>query len=120
MTAESDTDGAPVVEPDASQPGLRLNAVLAGLLPGLLAGTLLSGLLFFLNPHLDFEPRAVLRGVAFYGLLLGLCSLVLLGPFFAHRPERIRRWLPLGRAPPATGRGRPRGSPRTPRAACSP
>ena len=96
MTAESDTDGAPVVDPDASKPGLRLNAVLAGLLPGLLAGTLLSGLLFFLNPHLDFEPRAVLRGVAFYGLLLGLCSLVLLGPFFAHRPERIRRWLPLG------------------------
>lgn len=63
-------------------------------LPGLLAGTQIAGLLFFLNPHLPFEPLPVLRGVAFYGLLLaGLSALILFFPIWTS-PSRAGRILP--------------------------
>ncbi len=63
-------------------------------LPGALAGTQLAGLLFFLNPHLPFEAVPVLKGVAFYGLLLGALTLVVLVPFTWGQPRRSGRILP--------------------------
>lgn len=69
--------------------------LISAFLPGLLAGTLLTGLLFFLNPHLPFDLLRVSRGTILYGGLLGSATLALLGPFFARRPERVRRWLPI-------------------------
>lgn len=81
---------------DAQENRPSLGKVLASaFLPGALAGTQLTGLLFFLNPHLPFDLPTVLRGVSLYGGLLGCASLLVLGPFFARRGERIRRWLPI-------------------------
>jgi hypothetical protein len=70
-------------------------ALLCGLLPGVLAGTQVAGLLFFLNPHLPFEPRTLLRGVGYYSLLLGAASLLLHLPWCWRRPERVRGFLPI-------------------------
>lgn len=72
----------------------RATALLAAFLPGALAGTQITGLLFFLNPHLPFDLIPVLRGVAFFSLLLGAASTCALLPFFWSRPDRARRWLP--------------------------
>ncbi|HSG39225.1 MAG TPA: alkaline phosphatase family protein [Thermoanaerobaculia bacterium] len=57
-------------------------------------GTQLAGLIFFLNPRLPFAFAPVLRGIAVYGSLLGLVSLVLHLPFTWGRPGRARRALP--------------------------
>ncbi len=73
-----------------------IGIVLAGLIPGTLAGTQLAGLLFFLNPHLPFDPLPILRGIVYYGLLLGTLSLLLTLPFLWGRPARALRWLPAG------------------------
>jgi len=73
------------------------SAVLAAsLLPGLLLGSLLAQLLFFLNPRLPFGPGPLARGMAFYGLTGILVSLVLILPFTLGRPRRARRLLPWG------------------------
>ncbi len=66
------------------------------LLPGALAGTQVTGLLFFLNPHLPFDLRSVWSGVAFYGSLLGGLSLVLTVPLIWAGRYRSHRWLPVG------------------------
>ncbi len=68
----------------------------SGFLPGALAGTQVTGLIFFLNPHLPFDPLPVLSGIVFYSLLLGGISLLLTLPFTWCRGCRIRRWLPIG------------------------
>lgn len=67
-----------------------------GFLLGALAGTQVSGLIFFLNPHLPFDPLSVLSGVGFYSLLLGGVSLLLTTPFVWLRKGRVRRWMPVG------------------------
>lgn len=59
-----------------------------------MAGIQLAGLIFFLNPGLPFSFGPVLRGIAVYGSLLGLVSLVLHLPFTWGRPRRARRALP--------------------------
>ncbi len=69
--------------------------LLAALLPGALAGTQVTGLLFFLNPHLPFDLRSVSSGVAFYSSLLGGISLALTLPFIWIGRYRRRRWLPI-------------------------
>ena len=69
-------------------------AVVAGFLPGALAGSHLAGLIFFLNPALPFAPVPVLRGVARYGLAGGLASLVVLAPWTWRRAARAWRLLP--------------------------
>ncbi|HEX6901746.1 MAG TPA: alkaline phosphatase family protein [Thermoanaerobaculia bacterium] len=66
----------------------------SGFAPGALAGVQLAGLIFFLNPGLPFSFGPVLRGIAVYGSLLGLVSLVLHLPFTWGRPRRARRALP--------------------------
>jgi hypothetical protein len=68
----------------------------AGLLPGLLAGTQVSGLLFFLNPGLPFSRLPVARGIVLYATLLGVVSLALSLPWTWGRPRRARRMLPWG------------------------
>jgi hypothetical protein len=68
----------------------------AGLLPGLLAGTQIAGLLFFLNPGLPFSAAPVARGILVYGSLLGALSLALSLPWSWGRPRRARRLLPWG------------------------
>jgi len=65
-----------------------------GIAPGVLIGTHLAGLIFFLNPGLPFALGPVLRGVAAYGALIGSVSLVLHLPFTWGRPRRARRILP--------------------------
>lgn len=65
-----------------------------GFAPGVLVGTQLAGLIFFLNPGLPFSFAPVLRGIAVYGSLLGLVSLALHLPFTWGRPRRARRALP--------------------------
>lgn len=66
----------------------------SGFAPGALVGVQLAGLIFFLNPGLPFSLGPVLRGIAVYGSLLGLLSLVLHLPFTWGRPRRARRALP--------------------------
>ena len=68
--------------------------LVAAFLPGALAGTQIAGLLFFLNPHLPFGFVPVLRGVAFFSLLLGAVSVAVLSPMTWANPERARRLLP--------------------------
>ena len=74
-----------------------IETVAAGLAPGVLLGTHVAGLIFFLNPHLPFAPGPVARGILVYGGIVGLASLVLHLPFTAlpsQRGRRARRWLP--------------------------
>ncbi len=71
-----------------------LLVVVCGLLPGLLAGTQIAGLLFFLNPDLPFATGPLLRAVLVYGGLLALASLLLHLPWSWGRPQRARRILP--------------------------
>ena len=75
-----------------------IEILLAGLAPGVLLGTHVAGLIFFLNPHLPFAPGPVARGVLVYGGIVGLASLILHLPFTARssqgRARRARRWLP--------------------------
>ncbi len=70
--------------------------LLAAFFPGFLAGTQVTGLLFFLNPHLPFDLRSVLSGVGYYSSLLGGGSLLLTLPFIWTGRYRRRRWLPVG------------------------
>ncbi|MEM9554812.1 MAG: alkaline phosphatase family protein [Acidobacteriota bacterium] len=72
-----------------------LAVLAAGAAPGLLAGTQVAGLLFFLNPHLPFVPVTVARGVVFYALLLGIVSLLVHAPLTRGRARRLRAWLPV-------------------------
>lgn len=76
-----------------SRPGW-VDVLLAGLAPGVLLGTHVAGLIFFLNPHLPFSPGPVLRGILVYGGIVGLASLLLHLPFTWRRARRARRWLP--------------------------
>ncbi|HEX2163527.1 MAG TPA: alkaline phosphatase family protein, partial [Thermoanaerobaculia bacterium] len=68
----------------------------AAFLPGALVGTHLAGLIFFLNPELPFGFAALGRGIAVYGLLLGVAGAVVSLPWLWRRPRRARRWLPWG------------------------
>lgn len=74
--------------------GPYLFATGAAFIPGALAGVQIAGLLFFLNHHLPFESVLPLRAALYYGLLLGMGSLVLLLPFTWNHPNRARRLLP--------------------------
>lgn len=71
-----------------------ISLVVSSALPGILAGTQLAGLLFFLNPNLPFDWPTALRGIASYGAILGAVSWVLLFPIYWRWPSRAKRWLP--------------------------
>ena len=86
---------APSGDPPANGIG-RFGSLLAAFLPGALAGTQIAGLLFFLNPHLPFDPLPVLSCVGFYVSLLGGMSLLLTLPFTRGRSDRTHRWLAIG------------------------
>ncbi len=68
--------------------------LLYNFLPGLLAGTQIAALLFFLNPHLPFALQPLLRGILLFGGSLGLATAALLTPFTRRRPGRAGRLLP--------------------------
>lgn len=74
-------------------PGPR-DVALAALLPGAVFGAQVGGLLFFLNPHLPFEPGPVLRTVGHFSLLGALASALVLLPVLWGRPVRARRFMP--------------------------
>ena len=74
--------------------GETTGIVLRAFLPGALAGAQLAGLLFFLNPQIPFEIQPVLRGVTWFGALLGGVSLATILAVTWRRPERSRRLLP--------------------------
>ena len=76
----------------------RLLAAAACAVPGLLAGIHLTGLLFFLNPHLPFHPWPVIRTSAYYGVLGALTACALLLAVSWRRPERAPRLLPWSMA----------------------
>ncbi len=63
-------------------------------MPGVLGGTHLAGLLFFLNPHLPFSAATVTRAVLYYACLLGVVSLALHLPLTWRSRHRARRLLP--------------------------
>lgn len=69
-------------------------ALLLASLPGWLAGALLAGLLFFLNPGLPFRPWTVARGALHYGAVLALVSALVVGVLGRLRQERVARSLP--------------------------
>jgi len=75
-------------------PRERVEIAAAGALPGALAGALLAGLIFFLNPDLPFGAASVTRGAAVYGALGALVGLAATLPFFRRRRQRARRALP--------------------------
>jgi uncharacterized membrane protein len=68
--------------------------VACALVPGAVAGVLLAGLLFFLNPHWPFEPRPVASATVVYGSLLAAFAALLVLPFTWAWPPRARRALP--------------------------
>lgn len=71
------------------------SAFLAAFFPGALAGALLAGILFFLNPQLPFDGQHLGRGILFYGSLLGgVTALPLLLRLRADR-ERLWRAFPI-------------------------
>lgn len=79
---------------DPRRPGWYSH-LLAFLLGGL-AGTQVAGLLFFLNPHLPFDPVPVLSGVGYYGLLLGVAGWALAFPLLRRPGSSSEHWLPIG------------------------
>lgn len=68
--------------------------LLAAAAPGLLAGALLAGLLFYLDPELPFSGPTRLRAVGTYGGLLGAVSVLLHLPWTWRRRGRAVRALP--------------------------
>ena len=72
----------------------RLLSCAACAVPGFLAGIHLTGLLFFLNPHLPFHPGPVFRTAAYYGVLGAFGTTAVLLPISWRVPERARRLLP--------------------------
>ena len=64
------------------------------LIPGLLAGFQVAGLLFFLNPHWRFEFGPLARTMWLYGAILAGALALLQLPFTWARPLRARKLLP--------------------------
>lgn len=87
------TRGRPLSHP-AGRWTATVEIVLAAALPGVLGGTHLAGLLFFLNPQLPFTAATVLRAVALYATLLGLLSVLVHLPFTWRSRRRARGVLP--------------------------
>lgn len=66
----------------------------ASFVPGAILGLLFAQLLFFLNPHLPYEPRTIARAMVAYGGTGGLVSLLILVPASGGRRRRALRLLP--------------------------
>jgi len=72
----------------------RLVTAACAAAPGLLLGTQIGGLLFFLNPDLPFSAASVTRALLTYAPRGAAGSLVLILPWTWNRPARARRLLP--------------------------
>ena len=86
MSAVQGTGASPL-------PWYKSDAVLNGL-PGILAGTQISGLVFFLNPHVPFSIVPLLRGSVLFGGILALLTAAILTPITIRKPGRAGRLLP--------------------------
>jgi len=82
------------LDPKTGRRPALLRALGIALLPGLLLGAHVAGLLFFLNPRVAFTPLGVGRAMGLYGALLGALAASLQLPWLWRRPERAARWLP--------------------------
>lgn len=67
---------------------------LLNVVPGLLLGSYLGGLIFFLNPSLSFGVVPFLRGTLVYGGALGLLTGAVLSPITRRRAGLARRLFP--------------------------
>ena len=65
-----------------------------GFVPGVLAGSLLTGLLLFINPRLQFGAPLLMRGTLLYGGGLGLVSSFLMLLLCGKDRGKARRYLP--------------------------
>lgn len=72
----------------------RWEPLYLGLIPGALAGCLLTGLLLFLNPSLRFGAPLLIRGALFYGFCLGVPSSIVSSLLCWRDQSRARRSLP--------------------------
>ncbi|MCP4200386.1 MAG: alkaline phosphatase family protein [bacterium] len=72
----------------------RAREIALNLLPGLLAGAQLAGLLLFLNPDIPFDWFRFFRASAVLGLLLGVVSASGLTFYTWRRPGAAQRILP--------------------------
>ncbi len=70
-------------------PRLSLADLLAGTLPGVLAGLLTVGLVYFLNTDLALETAAALRSGLLYGATLGAASALTVALVTRRRRERV-------------------------------
>lgn len=64
-------------------------------MPGVLAATHITGLIFFINPNLPFATGPMLRGIAFYSALLSPIGLVLLLLITRIRSQAMGQWFPI-------------------------
>ncbi len=71
-----------------------IRSLALGFFPGALAGALLTGLLFFLNPHIPFQSASILRGILYYGFLLGSLSFLIYLGLKIRQPLPPGTWLP--------------------------
>ena len=71
-----------------------LFSLLLSAVPGALAGVHLTGLLFFLNPHLPFSPAPWIRAAILLAATFGLLSALLLLPYVRGSVRRAQRMLP--------------------------
>ncbi len=72
----------------------RVEALVAAFTPGFLSGAHLAGLVFFVNPELPFSAANLGRGIAFYGGLGGVATVLLQALWIARRPWAVVRLLP--------------------------
>ncbi len=79
---------------DASAFELYFLVPVQALVPGVLAGFQVAGLLFFLNPHWRFEAGPLARTMWLYGMILGGAFSLLQLPFTWGKPQRARKLLP--------------------------
>jgi hypothetical protein len=89
------TDDTKATKAQAPSPRGDVISLPLGALPGVLLGTYVTGLLFFLNPEIEVSILAVARGVAIYGVLFGVCSsfiCLLAGGRSAHRARALLPW----------------------------
>ncbi len=88
------TDDPTASTPEAHSQRGDVISLLLGTLPGVVFAAYVTGLLFFINPEIEITPLALLRGLALYGALFGVCSSLLSLLVSGRSSERARRLLP--------------------------
>ena len=92
--ASDDQRPTPEAPPESTTFERYLLVPVQAVIPGVLAGFQVAGLLFFLNPHWRFEVGPLARTMWLYGLILGGALALLQLPFTWDKPRRARKLLP--------------------------